>query len=408
MISNLIRYFIPKDKQEQPEVFRQYKLVVSIMLITALFDLNYAGITVLIDLKEGTGIMLLAALMHLMLPFLLKREIPLLVVTNLYIFFGVQAVVVCIYFSGGFASPVLPWLATSPIVALLMGGRNSGLFWVTINSATMIVFGLLDGSGYRFPANYDQSWANTFFLNCYVGLVAIIFVVALVFENGKNTALKKLAEKNLLLAEEKKKIALQQISQEIHDNIGQTLSLAKLNLHSMQKLSELGENQKVEETLQLVARAIRDLREISANLHSDNITDFSLIEAIRSELQTISRIGAFKTDLRISGKGYPLSSQTEFVLFRISQEILNNIIKHAGAQSIVVRIQYEANCFSLRIQDDGCGINGKDYFLKGQGIRNIQGRAKLLGGQLDIDTKPNEGTAVSILLPTNKASLIAS
>ncbi|WP_224994839.1 sensor histidine kinase [Cesiribacter sp. SM1] len=402
MIQKLLNYFISDDKRDQVEVYRQYRLVVSIILINALFDLNYAGITVLIGLSEGTRIMLATALIHFLQPFLLRWRFPLSQVIHFYIFVGVQAVVVCVYYSGGFTSPVLPWLASSPIVALLLGGRRIGFFWVCVNSLTVLVFGLLDGSGYDFPQHYDKSWANTFFLNCHLGLILITFVVALVFENGKNTALKKLAEQNVLLAEEKKKIALQQISQEIHDNIGQTLSLAKLNLHRMQQLQELEGNKKVAETLQLVAKAIQDLREISKNLHADNITDFNLVEVLRHALETISQVGAHQTDLRLTGDRYALPSQTEFVLYRISQEVLNNIIKHAGAQGIVVEINYEPQKFTLLIRDDGCGINSKDFMLKGQGLRNIQSRTKLIGGKLEIFTLPGEGTSVLISIPCHE------
>lgn len=403
MFSHLVSNFVPRDINEQAEVFRRYKLVIYIILITALFDLNYAGITVLIGLEEGTLIMLTAFLLHLLLPFLLKKGISLLLVTNLYIFIGVLAIVVCIYFSGGFVSPVLPWLATSPIVALLMGGKRIGVFWVVVNSAIVMFFGLLHNYDYRIPADYDHSWDHMFFLNCYVGLVVIIFCVALVFENGKNAAFRRLAEKNILLSEEKKKIALQKISQEIHDNIGQTLSLAKLNLHSIQKQKEGSSTEKVAETLQLVAKAIQDLRELSNNLHSDNITDFNIVEAIGEEVKTVSSIGHYATSLEVTGSYHKFTAQTELILYRIYQEIINNVIKHSGASSITIRIGYAPNLFTLSVLDNGSGINNKDFLFKGQGIRNMQSRAKILGGHVNIKSENGEGTRVSILLPVNES-----
>lgn len=397
MFSPLLNYFIPKEKREPVELYRRYRLVVSIILLTTLFDLNYAGITILIGLAEGTFIMLLVSLLHLLLPFLLKRGLPLIGATYLYIFTGVLAVTVCIYYSGGFSSPVLPWLATSPVVALLMGGRRIGLFWVFLNSGIVYWFGIMDAR-YPFPNDYDHSWDQFFYLNCYLGLVLIVFVVALVFENGKNTAFRELAEKNLLLAEEKKKLALQDISREIHDNIGQTLSLAKLNLHALQKPSGSVES-KVEETLQLVAKAIRDLRELSNKLHADNLTEFKLEDAIRYELETIARIGAYITRVEVRGTPYLLSPQTALIIYRISQEMLNNIIKHAGATAIEVSICYEPEQFVLAIQDNGRGFDCAGFFQKGQGLRNMQSRARLLGGHVLIDSGPNQGTVVTICLP---------
>lgn len=402
MLSSLLHFFIPEDKRASVELLRRYRLVVSIMLLTALFDLNYAGITILIGLEEGIAIMLLAALLHLLLPFLLKAGLPLIAGTYLYILTGVMAVTVCIYYSGGFYSPVLPWLATSPVVALLMGGRRTGLFWMLVNSGIVCWFGVRN-THYAFPSNYDHSWDQFFYLNCFVGLVVIVFVVALVFENGKNTAFRELAEKNLLLAEEKKKLALQDISREIHDNIGQTLSLAKLHLHTMQMLSGGRAEKKLAEVLELVAKAIQDLRGLSNKIHSDNITEFDLVETLRNELDMIGRIGRYTTELEVKGIPFPLSPQTALILYRISQEILHNIIKHAGATAIGMRIDYEPQQFVLNIRDNGKGFDCEDFMQKGQGFRNMQNRAQLLGGQLLVDSGRRQGTKVSIRLPKQRA-----
>jgi hypothetical protein len=142
MLKKLALYFIPLDKQELPEILLRYKLVVNIILITILFDLDYALITITIKMSEGTQSLLIAAILHLLLLFAVKKNISLLFIVNLYVLLGVSAIFISIYFSGGFISPVLPWLATSPVVAMLMNGKKTGLTWLFINSIIALYFGI--------------------------------------------------------------------------------------------------------------------------------------------------------------------------------------------------------------------------------------------------------------------------
>jgi signal transduction histidine kinase len=394
MFNKLILFFIPLSVQQDAELFRKFKLVVSIIIVTVIFDLNYAGITILIRMKEGTYVMLATFMLHSLLPFFIRRNIPILLVTNLYLLFGAQAIVQCIYYSGGFRSPVLPWLATTPIVALLMGGRTTGFAWMIINTIVVIVFSIYDKSGFVFPIHYSQNWENEFLTNCFTGLVLIIFFVALVFENGKNTAFKKLAENNELLAEERKRSALFQISQEIHDGVGQTLSLAKLNLHTLQ-MDNNNDPVRVKNTLSLISKAINDIRTISRNINDNNITNFNLMEAIQEDVKTLDKIGEYTIDFKVAGTYIKMNAQSELVLYRIVQELMNNTIKHARATSITLQLKYEPMQFQFIFSDNGIGITNPDL-SGGLGIRNIRSRVKMLGGEMEITTGENQGTKVKI------------
>ncbi|MDP5199805.1 sensor histidine kinase [Flavobacterium sp. DG2-3] len=393
MLKKLTLYFIPEEKQELPEVLLKYKLVVNIILITFLFDLDYAFITITIKMSEGTVSLIIAAILHLSLLFAVKKNILLSFIINFYVLVGVLAVVISIYFSGGLSSPVLPWLATSPVVALLMNGRKTGLTWLFINSSIALYFGISDKLGYSFPLHYDLEWKNSLAINCLVGLILIVFFVSYVFETGKNTAFKKLAENSILLAEEKRKNAFHEISQEIHDGVGQTLSIIKLNLHLLEKIKDESGG-KLNETVELVTKAIVDLRNISNHLYSENLHSFILENALSDDLTLIKNIGTHSTVLNVTGKSN-IDPKTAFSLYRIAKEGLNNILKHASATSIIITLDY-SNQFTMVIQDNGVGISYKNE-IGGQGIASMRDRINLLGGYMSIEDS-GKGTILKLIL----------
>lgn len=194
------------------------------------------------------------------------------------------------------------------------------------------------------------------------------------------------------------------ISQEIHDNIGQILSLAKLNLGMMDTTKPDTLPQKIEDSKNLVGKAIQDLRDLSKSLNTDYVTDMGLLRSIEYELEMIRKSGAFVADLQVEGHPVPLAAQQELILFRIIQEVINNIIKHAKATRIGVQVTYQPNEFMIRIVDDGKGfdltpLNAGQNSNFGLGIRNMHNRARLVGAEFSITSTLETGTIVSITLP---------
>ena len=202
---------------------------------------------------------------------------------------------------------------------------------------------------------------------------------------------------------------LKTISQEIHDNIGQVLSLAKLNLNTMEveKLDELKE--KIVDSKKLVSKAIQDLRDLSKSMNTDNIEALGLVRAIEYEIEMIRKTG-FKTELNIEGSIIRLEPQKELILFRIIQEVINNIIKHAEATAIETRIVYADKEIKIEVKDNGKGfdltpLNQKDNTNFGLGIRNMHSRAKLIGADFSMNSVADQGTTVSLIVPVNNHNL---
>ncbi len=189
---------------------------------------------------------------------------------------------------------------------------------------------------------------------------------------------------------------LKTISQEIHDNIGQVLSLAKLNLNTLLP----NETEKLNDTKQLVSKAINDLRDLSRSLHGDRIAELGLQDSIANELKILQNTGQFQTKLYIVGESYKLEPQKEMVIFRIMQEAVNNVVKHAKAGHIDIRILYREDIFDLSIADDGVGFN-KDTISPektGIGLHSMQNRAALIGAELTINSIAGNGTEINLKL----------
>ena len=195
------------------------------------------------------------------------------------------------------------------------------------------------------------------------------------------------------------------ISQEIHDNIGQVLTLAKLHLNTFPQNIGTALQARVSDTEQLVSKAINDLRDLSKSLHSDKISEIGLANAIENELRMLRNTKQFHTSLDTVGQPFQLLPNHQMILFRIVQESLNNAIKHAKAKSITVQLHYQNSQLCLSIADDGIGFNTNALQTSqtGIGLKNMQDRAALIGGVFTLFSMPGNGTTVTININETQA-----
>jgi two-component system NarL family sensor kinase len=192
------------------------------------------------------------------------------------------------------------------------------------------------------------------------------------------------------------------ISQEIHDNIGQVLSLVKLNIFTMDLAQPAILEQKIDDSKNLVSKAIHDLRHLSRGLSTDYIADLGLPRAIEHELEMIKKSGDYETLFQSEGLPYTLDNQKQLIIYRILQETLNNIIKHSAARKIIIYLLYRPEEFKLIITDNGKGFDLtplNDNTSSGLGIRNMHNRAQLIGAGFLISSTLDQGTSVTIAVP---------
>lgn len=189
------------------------------------------------------------------------------------------------------------------------------------------------------------------------------------------------------------------ISQEIHDNIGQMLSLAKLNLNRVNTGRLQNDMEKVQDAKELISKSIQDLRDLSRSLNTETIAAIGLMKAIELELQMLQKTGTVQTRFEISGTPIRLDPQKELILFRISQEALHNIIKHATATFVGVSVSFHADRFELVITDNGVGFDSSMESNFGSGLHNMKSRSELIGAAWQVTSAPETGTTILIYLP---------
>lgn len=201
---------------------------------------------------------------------------------------------------------------------------------------------------------------------------------------------------------------LKNISQEIHDNVGQVLTLAKLNLATT-SVAEKAANEKIKTSQQLIGKAIQDLRDLSRSLNTDYVEEMGLIRSIEYELELLQKTGSIETEFSIDGKPLRLDKQKELILFRIVQEAIHNIIKHAEAKKISASIYFNHETVNILVKDNGIGfdlspLNRSDNQTFGLGLRNMNNRATLIGAKFSITSTIGKGTEVSLQLPVNETA----
>lgn len=187
------------------------------------------------------------------------------------------------------------------------------------------------------------------------------------------------------------------ISQEIHDNIGQVLSLAKLNLNTIQH-SENAETLALTE--ELLGKAIGDLRDLSRSLNTEKITDIGICLAIKHELAIIEKVAKIKTVFNCFDEEVALGNEQTIIAFRMMQEILNNILKHARATLITTDIVTDENSTTITISDNGKGfdVDKLKTTETGIGLKSIQQRCGLINATCNINTAPGKGTVIQIAI----------
>ncbi|MFT3748653.1 MAG: ATP-binding protein [Agriterribacter sp.] len=193
---------------------------------------------------------------------------------------------------------------------------------------------------------------------------------------------------------------LQHISRELHDNLGQIASLIKINLNTIQLENTAKAAQKIEDTKELIRQLITDLKGLSVRLNSDRITQFGLIKTLQAETERINSTDAFSASFEATGTDPTLTPEKSIILYRMIQEIINNIIKHSEAKHIDIKLNATENLFTLVFRDDGIGFNVEEKLNNsGAGLLNLQNRAKLINAQLTIQSTPGNGTVFTIQMP---------
>lgn len=243
-------------------------------------------------------------------------------------------------------------------------------------------------------------------------LIAVFLLAVFLIQRAKTNRFlweEKLRKKEYETTILKTRIEVQEdtrknIGVELHDNIGQLLSLANLTLASIVVEDSSENSQKLTDSRALIKRSIGELRQLSKVLHGEMLLREGLEDAIRQELHWLQRNGLYTIEFECSNEFYATrNKEKDLFIFRLVQECLNNIIKHAQADRIRIALSYQREAtLGITVQDNGRGFDSTRVSKensRGLGISNMQERVQFLLGSMEIDSSAEKGTSIFFLIP---------
>ena len=259
---------------------------------------------------------------------------------------------------------------------LLLNRKNNAMLAILIGTAFLLIGGLLIYRNLR----YRQQVAHS-------------------------VEIMRLTEQKSRAAIESEIHERKRIGQELHDGLGQLLSVAMINISILQQKSSLTENRRKElldAAILGVDKAFNELRSISHNLAPPALTAKGFSAALQELIDQVNETGYMKVNLDIYGFNGSFDSLIENTLYRAIQELISNALKHAKAENVDIQLIKNESEITLMVEDDGIGFEvNKVIHTPGGGLDNINSRVENLKGKFFIDSKPDRGTIATIVIPIN-------
>lgn len=193
----------------------------------------------------------------------------------------------------------------------------------------------------------------------------------------------------------------QRIAQDLHDRIGSQLAAVKLNMEALEDKVDKGHNEnkgQFTKTYGMLDNLVDEVRKISHNMVSGVLMKFGLEVALHDLAASISNSGKIRVDVRVHNLHDRIAGKVELAVYRIIQELLANVLKHAQAQHITISLNRQDGNLNVMVEDDGRGFD-QGRVKRGMGLQNIQQRAEALNGAVNIDAKAGRGTTVIVDIP---------
>jgi signal transduction histidine kinase len=234
-------------------------------------------------------------------------------------------------------------------------------------------------------------------------LVAMIIILFAVFQSKKNKyiinrleAEQKIEQEIVKSQMEIQEQSLKNIGWELHDNIGQLLSTAKMQLSILKPKLPAQYQNSVSEVNHLIGDTLQEIRLLSKTLNPEIIRNTGLLKSIEFELERFNKLNFLKATLNQKGSEVPLDQKDEIIIFRILQEFFSNAIKYSKASTLMVVVEYLPDKLLVTAEDDGVGFDPEKTVAGGSGLINMRSRALLIGASYAIDSSPNKGVRLSL------------
>jgi hypothetical protein len=226
-------------------------------------------------------------------------------------------------------------------------------------------------------------------------IVIALIVLFTVFQKKKNSLVeeqkdaqqrfeREITETQIEIREE----TLRNISWELHDNIGQLLTLAKIQLQSATK-------DNIKEVSETITRGLTEVRSLSKLINPEAINNIELKDAVQLEIDRFNRLNFLDSSLAVLGDEKKIDKKHRIIIFRILQEFFSNTIKHSKASTLKVILDFKGDTLNIIAKDNGIGFSS-DAKKDGIGLINIKKRGQLIGAEINFESEKNKGTSLEI------------
>ena len=194
------------------------------------------------------------------------------------------------------------------------------------------------------------------------------------------------------------------IARELHDETGQALTALLVGLRTIEGARSMTEAVDLAQQLrEVAARTLRDVGRLARGLHPSVLDDLGLAVAVTRHVREFARLHGIAEQTRIEGfEADPPLSLVQSTVYRVLQEALTNVAKHAGARRVSVHLVRDDTTVELRVRDDGNGFEPGAIVRRGLGLQGMQERAALLGGAVQIASAPGKGTTITARFPVRR------
>jgi signal transduction histidine kinase len=236
-----------------------------------------------------------------------------------------------------------------------------------------------------------------------LGVAYIVFVFLARRKQNRlildNALAKEQFEKELITTEfEVQEQTRKKLATELHDNIGQLLSLTHVTLASVTPGKEEKTLMKVASATELVGRSIQELRQLSRLIHGEQLVRQGIVASIEQEITWLERTGQYSIHFKNRTKTLAAHPETELFLYRVFQEAISNLLRHSGADQIDIALDWDEDLLQLTVSDNGKGFDtSKDS--RGLGLQSMQKRISMLSGTMQIRSAPGQGTSLIFSIP---------
>jgi signal transduction histidine kinase len=235
-------------------------------------------------------------------------------------------------------------------------------------------------------------------------LLIILFVLFFYFQKKKSAFLIEKMESELRFQSELVKTrieikdqTLSEISKELHDNIGQILSVAIMQVNMYSKDNSKISKTELNDLKEVLAKSLDEIRILSKVINRDDFSNLNFIDAINLDFERIRKLKKIQCFFTINGEEPIMNKEHELIIYRIFQEAIHNVLRHSHSEVIEMRMECSPESYNVKLLD--CGV-GFDVHHKngGLGLSNMRLRSKLIGAKFKIESNA-EGTSIELNYP---------